>query len=63
VSGTEPRFVPVGEGDVGYTRVLPAIRDLGVEWLLVEQDETNGNGLEAVRRSFAAVTAMVGSTP
>jgi sugar phosphate isomerase/epimerase len=62
-AGTEPRFVPVGEGDVGYTRVLPAIRDLGVEWLLVEQDETNGNGLEAVRRSFAAVTGIVGSTP
>jgi sugar phosphate isomerase/epimerase len=62
-AGAEPRFVPVGDGDVGYARVLPAIRDLGVEWLLVEQDETNGNGLEAVRRSFAAVTAMVGSTP
>jgi sugar phosphate isomerase/epimerase len=61
MAGTEPRFVPVGEGDVGYTRVLPAIRELGVEWLLVEQDETNGDGLEAVRRSFAAVAAIVGS--
>jgi sugar phosphate isomerase/epimerase len=61
LAGTEPRFVPVGDGDVGYMRVLPAIRDLGVEWLLVEQDETNGNGLDAVRRSFAAVTAIVGS--
>lgn len=62
VAASEPRFVPVGDGDVGYTRIIPAIRDLGVEWLLVEQDETDGDGLEAVRRSFEAVTAMVGST-
>jgi sugar phosphate isomerase/epimerase len=61
LAGSEPRFVPVGDGDVGYARVLPAIRELGVEWMLVEQDETNGDGLEAVRRSFAAVTAIVGS--
>lgn len=59
--GTAPRFVPVGDGDVGYPRLLPAIRDLGIEWLLVEQDETDGSALDAVRRSFAAVAAMVGS--
>ena len=28
---------------------------LGVEWLLVEQDETDGSALDAVRRSYAAV--------
>jgi sugar phosphate isomerase/epimerase len=60
-AATRPRFVPVGEGDVGYARLLPAIRDLGIEWLLVEQDETDGSAVEAVRRSFAAVTAVVGS--
>ena len=43
-TGTGPRFVPVGEGDVGYGRILPAIRGLGVEWLLVEQDETTATG-------------------
>ena len=57
----EPRYVPVGDGDVGYASVLPAIRELGVEWLLVEQDEAEGSALDAVRRSFAAVTDMVGS--
>lgn len=60
-AGSEPRFVPVGDGDVGYARVLPAIRDLEIEWLLVEQDETDGDALEAVRRSFAGITALVGS--
>ena len=57
----EQRFVPVGDGDVGYRELLPAIEGLGVEWLLVEQDETDGPALDAVRRSFAAVTDMVGS--
>lgn len=57
----EQRFVPVGDGDVGYRELLPAIEGLGVEWLLVEQDETEGPPLDAVRRSFEAVTDMVGS--
>ena len=57
----EQRFVPVGDGDVGYPELLPAIAGLGVEWLLVEQDETEGPTLDAVRRSFEAITDMVGS--
>jgi sugar phosphate isomerase/epimerase len=48
-------FCPVGDGAVGYDRVLPAALATGVEWLLVEQDETEGSGLDAVRRSLAAV--------
>jgi sugar phosphate isomerase/epimerase len=57
----ERRFVPVGDGDVGYRQLLPALEGLGIEWLLVEQDEVEEPALEAVRRSFAAVTDMVGS--
>jgi sugar phosphate isomerase/epimerase len=48
-------FCPVGDGAVGYDRVLPAAIAAGVEWLLVEQDETEGSGLVAVKRSFDAV--------
>ena len=57
----EHRFVPVGDGDVGYRELLPALEGLGIEWLLVEQDEVEEPALDAVRRSFAAVTDMVGS--
>ena len=39
----------------------PRIRELGVEWLLVEQDQAEGSALDAVRRSHTAVTALVGS--
>ena len=62
IRGRKPGFVPVGDGEVGYAHVLPAIRDLGVEWLLVEQDEAEGAALDAVRRSYAAVSDAVGST-
>jgi sugar phosphate isomerase/epimerase len=55
----EPHFVPVGDGGVGYADVLPALGGLGVEWLLVEQDECDGSPFDAVRRSFAAVEAAV----
>ena len=62
IAGTsKPRHVPVGDGDVGYADVLPAIRELGVEWLLVEQDEADGSAIDAVRRSYTAVTGLVGS--
>jgi sugar phosphate isomerase/epimerase len=61
VAGSEPRFVPVGDGDIGYATVLPAMRGLGVEWLLVEQDETDGRALDAVQRSYDAVHGFVGT--
>lgn len=57
----ERRFVPVGDGEVGYAQLLPALEGLGIEWLLVEQDEVGEAALDAVRRSFTAVMGMVGS--
>ena len=42
-------FCPVGEGGVGYARVLPAA---DAEWLIVEQDVIDGDPYEAVRRSL-----------
>jgi len=61
--GAGPLFVPVGDGDVGYADVLPAIRDQAVEWLLVEQDEAEGSAVDAARRSLAAVLEMRGAHP
>jgi sugar phosphate isomerase/epimerase len=46
---------PVGDGAVGYERILPAALDAGVEWLIVEQDEVDGPPFDAVQRSFDAV--------
>lgn len=56
----DPRsFVPVGEGAVGYDRIVPAAVQAGVEWLIVEQDETQGSSLEAARRSLEALRPML----
>ena len=52
-------FAAVGDGAVNYERVAPAAIAAGAEWLLVEQDETEGPALEAARRSLEALTAMV----
>jgi sugar phosphate isomerase/epimerase len=52
-------FASVGDGAVGYERVAPAAVAAGVEWLLVEQDETDGPALDAARRSLEALTSML----
>jgi sugar phosphate isomerase/epimerase len=48
-------FTTVGDGGVGYERVLP---EADVEWLIVEQDEIDGDPYEAVRRSFEFTRAV-----
>jgi sugar phosphate isomerase/epimerase len=53
-------YCPVGDGAVGYERVLPAAVELGVEWLLVEQDEIDGEPFAAIARSLAAVRGAIG---
>jgi len=52
--------VPVGDGAVGYGRVVPAAIQAGVEWLVVEEDEVEGEPLEAVARSLRAVQRLLG---
>ncbi len=52
-------FRPVGDGAIDYASIIPAAVEAGVEWLLVEQDETDGPALEAAARSLAAVRRIV----
>jgi sugar phosphate isomerase/epimerase len=47
--------VPVGDGAVGYDRVIPAALAAGVEWLVVEEDEVGPQPFEAIDRSLRAV--------
>jgi len=55
--------VPVGDGAVGYERVLPAALRAGVEWLVVEEDEVEGPPFEAVARSLEAVRRLLAMSP
>jgi sugar phosphate isomerase/epimerase len=50
---------PVGDGQVGYERVLPAALAAGVEWLVVEQDNPEAPAFAAVERSFRAMTQLL----
>jgi sugar phosphate isomerase/epimerase len=51
--------VPVGEGAVGYDRIVPAARDAGVEWLIVEQEEHAGDPLDSTARSAEALRSLL----
>jgi sugar phosphate isomerase/epimerase len=53
-------YCPVGDGAVGYDRVLPAAVAAGVEWLIVEQDEIEGPPFDAVERSLEFVRRAIG---
>ena len=51
----------MGDGAIDYTPVVRAAESVGVEWLLVEQDACDGSPIEAIRRSFAALTPIAGT--
>lgn len=51
--------VPVGDGAVGYERVVPAALEAGAEWLVVEEDKIGDPPFEAVERSLQALRRMV----
>jgi sugar phosphate isomerase/epimerase len=51
-------FVPVGDGSVGYDALVPKAIELGVEWLIVEQDQLDRPMVEALERSLNAVKVV-----
>jgi sugar phosphate isomerase/epimerase len=42
VVGWETRYAPVGEGNLPWHSILPALEDAGTKWGIVEQDECYG---------------------
>jgi hypothetical protein len=57
-SNRQPEGGAACDGGVGYEHALPAAANAGVEWLLIEQDETDGDPLAAVDRSLTAIRRM-----
>ena len=58
VVGNEGRFAPVGEGNLGWERILPAFAEAGTRWLVVEQDETYGRDpFDCLASSFDFLTS------
>ena len=56
-----PIFVPLGGGEIDFRRLADVADTAGVEWLIVEQDETNGQGFDAVATSLAELQRLVGA--
>lgn len=50
---------PVGDGEVGYVRIVPAARAAGVEWVIVEQEEHTGDPLDSTARSAEALRRLL----
>jgi sugar phosphate isomerase/epimerase len=55
-------FCAVGDGAVGYERIVPAAVEAGAEWLIVEQDRSDGSELADAARSYDAVRRMLAVT-
>lgn len=51
--------VPVGEGIVGYERIVPEALAAGADWLIVEEDEPGPDPFGAVERSLRAVQGFL----
>jgi sugar phosphate isomerase/epimerase len=56
-----PVFVPLGEGSVDYGRLAQAAGRAGVEWLIIEQDETEGPAFAAVEHSLSTLRKLLGT--
>jgi sugar phosphate isomerase/epimerase len=58
-SRSEHLFSPVGDGLVDFERIVPAAVAAGAEWLIVEQDRSDGSELADARRSYEALQRML----
>jgi hypothetical protein len=47
---------------VDYGRLAEAAERAGVEWLIIEQDETEGEAFVAVERSLTALRQLLGGS-
>jgi sugar phosphate isomerase/epimerase len=54
-----PVHVPLGRGDVDYAGLAQTAERAAVEWLIVEQDESDGDAFQAVAESIAQLRSLV----
>jgi sugar phosphate isomerase/epimerase len=54
-----PVHAPLGDGAVPYVGLREAAARAGVDWLIVEQDETEGPAFDAVARSLERLRALL----
>lgn len=47
-----PIFAEVGQGNLNWDEIIPACRETGVEWFVVEQDECRRDPFESLKISY-----------
>lgn len=57
VIANKPTFAAVGEGNLDWDRILPACREAGVQWYLVEQDTCERDPFDCLASSFRFLTS------
>lgn len=55
----DPKFEPVGDGDLDWPPILAATAAGGANWLLVEQDTCDGSPFDAARRSLENIRRLL----
>jgi len=58
VVGNEPVMAPIGEGNLDWSTIIPALEAAGVEWYAVEQDECRRDPFDCLRSSFDYLAAF-----
>jgi sugar phosphate isomerase/epimerase len=54
-----PVHVPLGDGELDYRRFREVVRQAGSEWLILEQDETEGPVFAAVESSIVVLRQLL----
>ena len=52
MAGGEPVMAPIGEGNLDWPELLPALQAAGVEWYCVEQDVCRRDPFDCLKSSF-----------
>jgi sugar phosphate isomerase/epimerase len=59
VSDGEVSDTPLGDGEIDWPSIVPIVLDVGVDWLIVEQDHPGEQAVAAVTRSFEYLAGLV----
>lgn len=52
MNGNEPVMAPIGEGNLDWAHLIPALEAAGVEWYAIEQDVCRRDPFDCLKSSF-----------
>lgn len=57
--GTKDKLAALGEGEAPLHEIVKTVKEIGLEWLIVENDEPYPNGIEDATRSLKYLKAHI----